>query len=70
MDQIGPKIVVLDIDYMARLPPDIITKKNIFSNKQPTYVSWDYTYFELALLYKGNRPFLATHSPFRKFLDF
>jgi hypothetical protein len=51
-DQIGQNFTGLAQADMARLPP---------FNKQS--VSWDYTYFELALLYKGNHPFLNGHSP-------
>jgi hypothetical protein len=62
-NQIAPKIAALAPPDMARLPPSIVTKI-YFSSKQPTkLVNWDYTYFELALLYKENRPFLLVHSP-------
>jgi hypothetical protein len=55
-DQIGPKIVGLASADMARLPPSIIPTK-IFFVVNNLSVSWDYTYFELTLLYKGNCPF-------------
>jgi hypothetical protein len=57
-NQIGPKIVGLAPADMARLPPSIIPTKIFFSSKQPHLsAGTTYTYFELALLYKGNCPF-------------
>jgi hypothetical protein len=49
-DQIGPKIAVLALADMARLPPSIITKI-YFSSKQPCFNLPCFTY-------KGKRPFL------------
>jgi hypothetical protein len=68
-DQIGRNIMGLTPADMARLP-HLVNKKwfLVVTNLHVptctcTYVSWDYTYFELALLCKGNRPFLTEHSP-------
>jgi hypothetical protein len=48
---------------MARLPR-LINTKTVFSSKQPSpSAGTRYTYFELALIYKGNRSFLTGHSP-------
>jgi hypothetical protein len=56
-DQIGPKIIGLAPADMARLPPSI-SPTNMFLVVYNLVCQWDYTYFELALLYKGNCPFL------------
>jgi hypothetical protein len=56
-DQIGRKFIGLATADMARLPHLINTKKNNLVRQL------DNTFFELALLYKGNRPFLNKHSP-------
>jgi hypothetical protein len=69
-DQSGPKIVGLAPADMARLPPSIFPTK-IFSSSKQTRLSagTTYTYFEPALLYKGNHPFLGSTFSF-EFLDF
>jgi hypothetical protein len=69
-DQISLKFMVLAPADMARLPH--MYKKIDFSSKRPTPSAGTmYTYFELALLYKGNCPFwldiLLLHT---YFLDF
>jgi hypothetical protein len=61
-DQIGPKIIGLAPADMARLPPSI-SPTNMFLVVYNLVCQWDYTYFELALLYKGNCPFFTRHSP-------
>jgi hypothetical protein len=65
-----PKIVRLAPADMARLPHSIITKKNIFSSKQPCLSDGTTPrYFELDLLYIGKSSvFISTFSFY--FLDF
>jgi hypothetical protein len=61
-----PKIVRLAPADMARLPPSIITKKNIFGNKQPCLSDGTTPrYFEslnLTCFRLENRQFLLVHS--------
>jgi hypothetical protein len=51
-NQIGQKFIQLATVDMARLPHLINTNNFLVAGTT-------YTYFELALLYKGNRPFLT-----------
>jgi hypothetical protein len=54
---------------MSRLPHLLNTKNSFYSITLFTLftlfysVSWDYIYVELALFYKGIRPFLTGRSP-------
>jgi hypothetical protein len=58
---------------LARLdyPHPLHSLKNLVVNNLDSLSAGTmYTYFELALLYKGNRLFLTRHSPSLYFLDF
>jgi hypothetical protein len=50
-------------DMTGRLPHLINANKIVFSSKRPSPSAGTPAYFDLALLYKGNCPFLTRHSP-------
>jgi hypothetical protein len=59
----------LALDNMARLPHLINTKYSYYIVVNELVCQLGLPNFELALLYKGNRPFLPRHYPFY-FFDF